>query len=108
MNGAPPDPVGGPVAADLTNTPEKMQALLEDAGFERVAARRIPFVHTTDLDGFIDERTRVGSSARRVRLIDDRARTACIARVRERLSAAEPSVFEDREDVVVSTGSKPV
>jgi len=106
-HGAPPDPVGGPVAAELTDTPEKMRALLEDAGFECVVARRVPFEHITDLDGFLEHRTRFGASCRRLNLTDDRARTACIARVRERLSGAESSVFSNRDDVILSTGSKP-
>jgi ubiquinone/menaquinone biosynthesis C-methylase UbiE len=106
-HGAPPDPGSVPYSGDRTNTPEKMRALLDEAGFADVETSKIAFVFETDLDRFLDHRVRFGTSLRRLRLMDEGVRAACIARVRERLADAGPEAFVDRDDVIMSTARAP-
>lgn len=103
-HGAPPDPVKAPDSSELTDTPEGMRTLLAGAGFEAVDVRSIPFEHVNDLDGFIQHRTRTGSTCRQLALMEEPLRVACVERVRERLADADPSVFVDRDEVLLSTG----
>ncbi len=106
-HGAGPDPGAGPDASELTNTPEKMREILLAAGFERVRTELVPFEHVSDMEGFLEHRTRFGTSFRRLRTMDQAARAACIAKVRQRLAGSDPSAFVDRDDVILSTAVHP-
>ncbi len=102
--GAGPDPVEGPDAEERVNTAVKMRALLEAAGFGSVETHVLPFEYLVDADRAVDELSRLGRSARRLRTLDAGARRTCIERARERLAAMPLEDLTDRDEVILSTG----
>ncbi|MGH2700007.1 MAG: class I SAM-dependent methyltransferase [Actinomycetota bacterium] len=90
---------------DLVDTTDKMQGLLERAGFVSVRSWTQPFEHRQSLDDFLAHRTGHGSSKRRLDSLDARAQRVCIEQVRSRLQTLAPEDFTDRAEVVFSTAT---
>ncbi|MGH2636593.1 MAG: class I SAM-dependent methyltransferase, partial [Actinomycetota bacterium] len=101
---APPLDENFPDSLDEVNTPAKLRALLEDAGFRQVDAEELPFDHAFTLDSFIENRLRIGRSRRRVERLSPDARTALVERARTRLAELAPEDFVDHDTVVLATG----
>lgn len=107
VHGAGPDLGAGPDASALTDTPEKMQALLARCGFDRIRVRVMPFELSYSIESFLEHRTRFFSSFRRLATLDEEARAACVERVHTLLGDADPSDLVDRDSVIVSTAVRP-
>jgi SAM-dependent methyltransferase len=107
--GVPPDPVGSgePDGEEQVNGPDKLGTLLEQAGFADVRAEPVPWDQRWDLDGFMRLRTRMGPGRRRLGLLPETERAACIARVRERLAAMPAETLRDRDQVVLAWATAP-
>lgn len=106
-HGAGPDPGAGPDASALTDTPEKMRALLSGGGFDRIRVRIVPFELAYSVESFLEHRTRFGASFRRLATMDEEARSACVERVHTLLGDADPSDLVDRDSVILSTAVRP-
>ena len=102
-------PEQSPILAqhELVDTPEKVAALLEAAGFEAIRARGARPGFTTDLDHFVGWRTRLGPSKRRLDALDEAARASCVARARRRLERMGPDDFLDRSEIILATARAP-
>lgn len=108
-HGADPDPVasGPPDGEEMVNSPEKLGGLLERAGFGDVRAEIVVWEQRWDQDAFMDWRSRLTLSGRRLRSLDPAARDACMARVRERIASLDEEAFVDRDEVVLATAVRP-
>jgi SAM-dependent methyltransferase len=85
--GAGPDPFDTEGRDDLMNTPEKLTALLGEAGFTLIEAWSERFEHRWTAESLTEQRTNCGAYRRRIDTLDEEARGSCLARVRERLDA---------------------
>jgi ubiquinone/menaquinone biosynthesis C-methylase UbiE len=92
---------------ELMDTPAKLAGLLVAAGFEdvRSATDREPDPMT--LEEFLERRTSLGRSKRRYESLAPEARTAVLARARERLAGLRPEHFTDPQVAVFAWGAKP-
>jgi SAM-dependent methyltransferase len=92
---------------DLMDTPEKLGALLAEAGFRdvRTAIDREPQPLT--LDGFLEVRSRIGESRRRFESLPSEVRTEVLDRARDRLAGLPPETFTDPQVAVLAWGTKP-
>lgn len=104
--GAAPDPGSGG-AEELVNTTTKMERILAEAGYVDASAAVTPWTRRWDLEGFMEWKTRLGTSARRLGSLEERARDECICRIRERLNAGSPEDLVDRDEVVLATARAP-
>jgi ubiquinone/menaquinone biosynthesis C-methylase UbiE len=106
--GAAPDPAAGFAdGVEQVNSPDKMRAILGEAGFQNIEVDAAPWERRWELDAFIDYRTRLGAGRRRLATLDPEARSACVARIRERLSSLPEETLVDRDEVVLSTAVRP-
>lgn len=105
--GADPDHLAAPDSEGRVNSPEKMRALLEGAGFVAVEVRAVPFEHRMDVDRALEELTRMGRSMRRLHTLDPASQRSCVARARERLSALPAEDLVDRDEVLLAWGETP-
>jgi SAM-dependent methyltransferase len=104
---AGPDPAEGvPDGMELIDSPAKMRSILADAGFRDIRVDAVPWEQRWELDAFIDYRTRLGPSRRRLETLEPGARAACLARIRQRLSALPDDALVDRDEVVLSTAAR--
>lgn len=96
-----------PGRLDLTDTAEKLAALLEEAGFEdvRTATAREPDPMT--LEDFLERRTTLGRSKRRFESLPRPARESVLAQARERLAGLRPEDFTDPQVALLAWGTKP-
>jgi ubiquinone/menaquinone biosynthesis C-methylase UbiE len=96
-----------PSKLELTDTPVKLSALLEDAGFQdvRTATDREPDPMT--LEGFLERRISLGRSKRRFESLAREVRTEVLAKARERLAPLRPEDFTDPQVAVFGWGTKP-
>lgn len=100
--------VPGPTSKlDAMDTPEKLAALLKDAGFRdiRTATDREP--DPMSLDEFLERRTSLGRSKRRFQSLDPEVRRSVVARARERLAGLSPEDFTDPQVAVFAWGVNP-
>jgi ubiquinone/menaquinone biosynthesis C-methylase UbiE len=99
--GAPPD---GPLVSrhDVMNTPGKLMALLNAAGFSQPHAEIVPWSHQPSLDEFITQHTALGVDGRRLARLDPHARSAFLQSVRSRLENLSPEDFIDRSEVITA------
>ena len=101
---APADPLTQP-RHDLLDTPEKMERLLRGAGFDDVRTWAGKLVTSIDLEQLIALKTSVGNEKARFDSLDDQARTECLAKARQQLSALEPADFTATGRVVYAVAS---
>jgi ubiquinone/menaquinone biosynthesis C-methylase UbiE len=102
---APPDQVTSKM--DLMDTPEKLVGLLKDAGFRdvRTATDAEPVPMT--LDEFLEVRSLIGRSKRRLQSLAPDVRTALLSEARKRLAKLRPEDFTDPEVALLAWASKP-
>lgn len=104
-HGAGADPL--PSKLELTDTTEKLVALLENAGFQevRTATDREPV--PMDLEEFIEVHTRLGRSKRRFETLAPAVRQAVLTEAGERLADLRPDDFTDPQVALFAWGTRP-
>ncbi|MGH9868062.1 MAG: class I SAM-dependent methyltransferase [Candidatus Polarisedimenticolia bacterium] len=101
-------PVESSVAShEAVGTPERVQALMERAGCERIRAWTVPFRHPYQVEDFVAMRTTWGSTRRRFESLEPGRRAAFLERVGARLGSLEPSDFVDRANLIYATAVAP-
>ena len=89
---------------DRLDTPEKMEALLHEAGFDSPHSWEGDLVCTLDAEHLIHLRTSLGSSKPRFDSLAPATRTACLAEARHRMKGLASEGFVARGRVVYSVG----
>ena len=103
-HGAPPlDDDADLAHHELVDTPEKVRALLEAAGFDSIRARVEPFERRIDREHLVRLRTSVGRNKRRFDGLDGQAQRACLDAVGSALAALRPEDFVARAQLVFAT-----
>ena len=87
------------------NTPQKMKAILEQAGFVFCTAWTELLEYQWRSEVHFEDQVRRGAQLR-LQCLDERARQACLWRVQERVSGLGEEQYRYRADVVIATGVK--
>jgi SAM-dependent methyltransferase len=89
-HGAPP---GSALIArhELMDSPDKLRAMLERAGFHTSRADCVPWSHRPSLDEFVAQHAALGVAGRRLGGLEPDARTDFLRQVRTRLENLPPS-----------------
>jgi SAM-dependent methyltransferase len=103
--GAPPEQATPKV--HLMDTPEKLVGLLKDAGFGEVRTATDAEPVSMTLDEFLQVRTLIGRSKRRLQSLAPGVRTALLSEARKLLAQLRPEDFTDPEVAVLAWASKP-
>jgi SAM-dependent methyltransferase len=103
--GAPPDQA--PSKMDLMDTPEKLVQLLTDEGFREVHTATDAEPVSLTLDQFIEVRSKIGRSKRRLQWLPPDARTTLLSEARKRLAELRPEDLTDPQVALLAWGSKP-
>jgi SAM-dependent methyltransferase len=103
-HGAPPARSWG---LDLLDTPEKLERLLEEAGFAHVRSGGGAEPEPMSLDEFLEVRTSIGRSKRRFESLPPEVRSSVLKSARERLSGLPPEDLTDPQVAVFAWGTKP-
>jgi SAM-dependent methyltransferase len=104
----PPDPAGG--VGDgraLVDSPGKVAAALEGAGFEDVRAESAEWRVQWTLDAFVTWRIRMGPSQRRLGELSAERRALVIADARARVGSLDASALLHLDEVVLASGRVP-
>ena len=98
-HGAPPD---APLISnhELVNTPDKLGALLRDAGFGEVAIGPVTWEYWPTMEQFVEHHTTLGHTARRLAGLAPDARAEFLRAVRSRLVTLGQEAFADRRGIV--------
>ena len=104
--GAGADPLPVVATHDEMNTPDKVEALLADAGLDPVRIWIEEHAHRWD-PGAFRWYLAYGSRRRRLDTLPEDARTKAVARVNERLDALEPDGWVYRFTCVLSVAHRP-
>ena len=93
-----------PVVArhELMNTLQKLQALLEGAGFTRARAEFVPWSHQPNLTEFVALHSEIGVAGRRFAGLEPRTRADFLRQVLSRLEKLSPADFIDRSEVIAA------
>lgn len=106
------DALGAPLADErfshheLVNSPDKVSAILESAGFVTIRAWTQPFEHRQSIDEFLDHRMGHGAGKRRFDSLPAEKRATCIERARSRLRTLSPEDFTDHDVVVLAVATR--
>jgi ubiquinone/menaquinone biosynthesis C-methylase UbiE len=103
--GAPPDQATSKM--DLMDTPEKVVELLKEEGFRDVHTATDAEPVSMTLDQFLEVRTKIGRSKRRLQRLAPDARTALLSEARNRLGKLRPEDFTDPQVALLAWASKP-
>lgn len=90
---------------DLMDSPEKLRALLDVAGFVDVQAERRAFKHRMTVAEFMGLRTRLGRSRRRFESLDEARRQECYARADDRLKSLSRDALTLHMPVVLASAT---
>jgi ubiquinone/menaquinone biosynthesis C-methylase UbiE len=101
-HGAPPEV---PLVArhELMDTPEKLRALLDRAGFPEARVESAPWSHQPSLEEFVGRHASLGIAGRRLAKLEPAARGAFLRQVRSRLEKLLAEDFVDRSEVIAAT-----
>jgi ubiquinone/menaquinone biosynthesis C-methylase UbiE len=99
-HGAGPDPVASIRHDDLMDTPDKIAALLGNAGFAQTRAWTQRFEHQWGPEAFFAE---YGAQRRKLETVQPNVREACVARIRERLTGMSDRDFLFTPEIVFAT-----
>jgi ubiquinone/menaquinone biosynthesis C-methylase UbiE len=102
--GAASDPA--PWGVRLMDTPERLSALLVDAGFRNVRTATDREPQPLSLEDFLEVRTRIGRSKRRFESLAPDIRAEMLTRARERLGELPPEDFTDPQVALFAWGTK--
>ena len=106
-HGAGPDPMPAAVEQHAAvDTPVKVSALLESAGFAEIRAWSARPEYRWDPQHLFEARQGFGMKRRLLTLAPD-IRAACLARIRERLDRAPSDALVSRPEVVFATARRP-
>jgi ubiquinone/menaquinone biosynthesis C-methylase UbiE len=106
------DAAGAPAAtslgsySDLSNTPDKLRAILEEAGFVDADVRMVPWSDHPDLDTFVARMQVMSTSGRRFGAWHSPAREEFVAAMRQELGALPSEAFLDTSEVLGATARK--
>ena len=104
-HGAPqPDP-NVEARHGLVDAPEKVDALLRDAGFRTTRAWLGDLTTTFTLETFLERCTRMGAGKARLSGLSPALQIVCVAEARRRLAALPPKGFEARGKIVYGVAS---
>lgn len=106
-HGAGPDPM--PTAVEqhaVVDTPVKVSALFETAGFAEIQAWSARSEYRWDPEHLFEARQGFGMKRRLLSLAPD-IRANCLARIRERLDRAQSDALVSRPEVVFATARRP-
>jgi SAM-dependent methyltransferase len=104
--GVPPDQPTSKM--DLMDTPEKLVELLTDGGFRDVHTATDAEPVSLTLDQFIEVRTKIGGSKRRLQRFPPDARTTLLSEARKRLGKLWPEDLTDPQVALLAWASKPL
>jgi SAM-dependent methyltransferase len=105
-HGAGPDPMALEDRREMMNTPQKLDALLGQAGFVSNRTWTERFEHRWTPEAFFDLRVGYGPYQRRLETLDPEARTACLSCIRARLARLGPEDFVYRPEVVFAIADR--
>jgi ubiquinone/menaquinone biosynthesis C-methylase UbiE len=102
-------PAADPLLAqhELMDSPEKVAALLLEAGFQDPATEVLAWSDRPTLTEFVDRHAALGGTGRRMAFLDDKEQAAFLSDVRRRLESLTSQDFLDSSDVIVATASAP-
>ena len=104
--GAPAFPTP-PRSDQLTDSPARISALLEAAGFTQVRTEQRPLEAQFDPDAALALRTRAGALGWSYAHLDQHTRHAVRRRIATRLAALPPRAFLDRSQVLLTSARSP-
>lgn len=109
LAGAAPDPAaeGPPDGDSQVKSPEKLAGLLTGAGFEHVVAQLDGWEQRWTPEAFMDWRTRMTDSRRRLATLAPPAQAACIERARERVMTLPAEALTGGYEVVLGSARRP-
>lgn len=85
---------------DAMDTAAKVGAVLTGAGYDEVDVHAVPWSDRPDLDLFVVRQQTLGVNGRRLRALDEAARTAFVQHITRELSALPPEAFVDNSEVL--------
>jgi SAM-dependent methyltransferase len=103
--GAPPEQAAS--TTELLDSPERLVQLLTDQGFRDVHTATDAEPVSMTLDLFIEERTKIGRSKRRLHRRAPDARTTLLSEARNRLAKLRPADFTDPQVALLAWASRP-
>ncbi|MBA2427526.1 MAG: methyltransferase domain-containing protein [Actinobacteria bacterium] len=92
---------------DLVDTPAKMTALLDEAGFDRIRTWTATYEKAMTAEEFVDHRVGHGMSRRRFDSLGPHARALCLTRVRRRLEEVDREGLTDTSEVIFALARRP-
>lgn len=102
-HGAPADaPLGD--NHDGINTPDRLTAMITEAGFTRVEHVPVTWEYAPTLERFIEHRSLIGHTSRRMAGMPDDARARFLEAARARLETLAPEDFVNRREIVAAVG----
>jgi ubiquinone/menaquinone biosynthesis C-methylase UbiE len=104
----PGESLGRIARHDLMDSTEKVQGLLESAGFVSVRGAVQEFTHQIEPRDFIRLRMGVGSTKQRLESLDEDTRRRCVAQARARLSKLRSDEFAIRFSIVFAWARAPL
>jgi SAM-dependent methyltransferase len=104
-HGAPP-PDSDFARFELVDTPDKVEAMMKNAGLHPVRSWVGEYKATSNPKEFLAHRTGHGQSRLRYEAMPKDARSSCLERARNRLECLGPEGFEERAEVVFVVGRK--
>ena len=101
-HGAPPDSL---IASrhELMDTPQKLEALLEAAGFHEAQVEVAPWSYQPSRDAFVAQHTALGITGRRLAAVSPAARRDFLRHVCARLQNLATEDFVDHGEVIAAT-----
>jgi SAM-dependent methyltransferase len=101
-------PTDNPVVArhDVMDTPDKLGALLAQAGFVDVAVTRVPWSYHSSREQFVRLASNLGVTARRLGGLAPERRAEFLFAAQARLTEMEPDAFVDRSEVFAATARR--
>jgi SAM-dependent methyltransferase len=104
-HGVPPDSL---VASrhELMDTPQKLEGLLDAAGFYQTRVEVVPWSHRASLDAFVAQHTALGITGRRLAGLKPAVRRDFIRHVCGRLKNLQTEDFVDNGEVIAATAIK--
>lgn len=87
---------------ESTDTPEKVVALLDAAGFTDARTEVVRSQYPVSLERFIDLRTRLGPSAARLRSLDRETQASCLRHAIARIEKMDAREFVDDIDALLT------
>lgn len=103
----PPEALGRIAQHDLMDSTEKVEGLLDAAGFQSVRAEVRGFSHRMEPDDFLGLKTTVGGSRQRLESLTDDNRQRCLTRARERLADLTADDYVMEMEIIFASARSP-